>query len=386
MISNSKFVQVIERYMSWSKSALQVMLAMCLIALGSCAPKKLSNDTVPLPNMQYANGFSIDTVENKIRLTIFDPQDTASVLIQLYLLPTDYNKPLKSNEIKVPCKRIICLSSTQLSYLIELDALDNVKGINSSRYLFNQQINTKVEKGDILKVGKEGCFNTEVIAAINPDVIFVSPFKSGGYDVLQNLGIPLIPMAAYAEQLPLGRAEWMKFMALFVDKKKEADTLFNDVANEYNKLKGLTEDIADKPTVFSGKLKGSAWYVAGGDSFFAHMFKDAGARYVIKNDKTGATPMDFESVYAIAHDTQYWRLLTSSPKGFGKQMLKGEDERYADFDAFKTGNILVCNLREVPYREESCIKPHILLADYIHHFHPNLLPDYKPYYWKKIDD
>ncbi len=69
------------------------------------------------------------------------------------------------------------------------------------------------EAGRIIKVGKEGNFNTEVIAKLNPDVIFVSPFKTGGYDVLKNMGIPLVPMGAYAEETPLGRAEWIKMMA-----------------------------------------------------------------------------------------------------------------------------------------------------------------------------
>ncbi len=352
----------------------------------SCSNGKGSVTNNQLSNMQYAKGFSIDTVDNKTRVTIFNPKDLSGVLAQFYLLPANYEGDLTSNEIKIPCKKIICLSSTQLAYLIELDAIYGVAGINSSRHLFNQKIKNRVKNGKILRVGKEGVFDTEVIAAINPDVIFVSPFKTGGYDMIKNMGIPLVPMAAYSEELPLGRAEWIKFMSLFVDQKPKADSIFSDIANEYNRLKSLTKNISPRPTVFSGKMKGSAWYVAGGDSFFAQLFTDAGADYVIKDHKTGASPMDFESVYALAHDAQYWRVLTSSPHGFGKKMLKEEDERYADFDAFKTGNVLVCNLRDIPYREESGLCPQVLLADYIHHFHPDLLPDYKPVYWKKIGE
>lgn len=336
--------------------------------------------------LSYANGFSIDTLEGKTKLTVYNLQDSASVLGTFYLLPQDYEGKLKPNEIKVPCKRIICLSSTQLAYLIELDALKGVVGINSSRHLFNETIKTKVNASKVVKVGKEGVFNSEAIAALNPDVIFVSPFKTGGYDAIKHLGFPLVPMAAYGEQLPLGRAEWIKFMSLFVDEFEKADSIFNHTAQDYNRLKKLAAKTDDKPSVFSGKMKSGVWYVAGGNSFFAHMFRDAGADYVIKNDKIGAVPMDYEVVYKLAHDAKYWRLLTSSPSGFNKTMLKAEDERYADFEAFKTGNILVCNLREIPYREESCVKPHTLLADYIYYFHPELKLDHSPVYWTKIEE
>ncbi|MBS2099568.1 ABC transporter substrate-binding protein [Carboxylicivirga linearis] len=364
----------------------QLTMLFLLVWCASCSNGKMSDTSCDYSKMQYAKGFSIDTFDNKTRVTIFNPKDLSGVLAQFYLLPSNYEGKLKPNEIKVPCQRIICLSSTQLAYLIELDAIDGVAGINSSRHLFNQEIKNRVKNGKILRVGKEGVFDTEVIAAINPDVIFVSPFKTGGYNMIKNMGIPLVPMAAYSEHLPLGRAEWIKFMSLFVDQKPKADSIFSDIANNYNHLKSLTKNIKTRPTVFSGKMKGSAWYVAGGDSFFAQLFTDAGADYVIKDNKTGASPMDFESVYALAHNAQYWRVLTSSPHGFGKKMLKEEDERYADFDAFKTGNVLVCNLRDIPYREESGLCPQVLLADYIHHFHPNLLPDYKPVYWKKIGE
>jgi len=372
------------------KTIILKFLALLGLALYfSCtSPEKQSEPTNVKTRVlvEYSNGFQIDTLGDKTELTIFNTKDSTSLLGKFTLYPQSYEGALGENEIKVPCKRIICLSSTQLAYLIDLDALDNIVGINSSRHLFNETINKKVKAGKVKKVGKEGVFDTEIIAALNPDVIFVSPFKTGGYDALKNLGFPLVPMAAYSEQLPLGRAEWMKFMALFVEKEEQADSVFNSLATEYNRLKKLTSEVKEKPTVFSGKMKGSSWYVAGGNSFFAHMFRDAGAEYVFKNNKTGAIPLDYEVVYKTAHNAKYWRLLTSSPIGFDKEMLKAEDVRYSDFESYKTGNVLVCNLREVPYREESCVKPHVLLADYIYHFHPDIMSDYEPVFWKKIKE
>lgn len=370
------------------KSIAVVIIIVVFIFCGCNSPKQKIIKTTSFKRVELcdAKGFSIDTNSNQTILSIYNPKDSSKLLTQIVLYPQSYDKPLLTNEIKVPCKRIVCLSSTQLAYLIELDALNNVVGINSSRHLFNKTIKSKIKNGNVVQVGKEGVFNTEIILGLLPDIIFVSPFKTGGYDALKNLGIPLVPMAAFAENTPLGRAEWIKMMALFTDKTTDADSIFHYIENDYHQLQQLTQMVDNRPTVFSGKMKGGAWYVPGGNSFFAHYFRDAGADYLIKNERTGAIPMDYETIYSIANQADYWRLLTSSPKGFNKKVLIAEDQRYADFKAFETGNILVCNLREVPYREESCIKPNVLLADYIHHFHPNLLPNYKPYYWKRIND
>ncbi|MCU4155114.1 ABC transporter substrate-binding protein [Carboxylicivirga sp. A043] len=371
------------------KITYNLILGCLVILMTSCQGKtSQKQNTKPLTKQQlsYAKGFSISKDGHKTILDIYSPKDTSKLLQSFTLMPADYNQALKENEIKVPCRRIICLSSTQLAYLIELDALDNIVGINSSRHLFNQNINDKVKANAIQKVGKEGIFNIETIVSLSPDVIFVSPFKTGGYDAIKNLGVPLVPMAAFAEQTPLGRAEWIKMLALFADKEAAADSIYTAIEADYLRLKKLTQTVEHRPSVFSGKMKGGTWYAAGGDSFFAHYFRDAGADYIIKNQLTASMPMDYESIYSLAAKADYWRLLTSSPNGFGKQMLKEEDERYADFKAYKTGNVLVCNLRQVPYREESAIKPNILLADYIYHFHPKLLPDYQPRYWKKIEE
>ena len=52
--------------------------------------------------------------------------------------------------------------------------------------------------------------------SINPDVIFISPFKRGGYDAMRETGIPLVPHLGYKEMTPLGQAEWIKFIGMFI--------------------------------------------------------------------------------------------------------------------------------------------------------------------------
>lgn len=371
------------------RSIISTVAILVTVLVVSCRPKQKKQEKTLVKSeiaLSDATGFSIKELNGGRRLmSIMNPDNVSEVLAEFVLLPQDYDQPLQANEIKVPCERIICLSSTQLAYFFELDTIAPIVGINSSRHLFHQKLKAKVASGKVKQVGKEGKFNVELIASLNPDLIFVSPFKSGGYDAIRNLGVPLVPVAAYKESTPLGRAEWLKMVAPFVGMEAEADSIFADTKGEYERLKILTENVEHRPTIFSGKMTSGSFYVAGGASFFAHLFRDAGADYVIKDDKKGAYPMDFETVYSLAHDADYWRFLTSSNAGYGYQELKAEDERYSFFEAYQNKQIIFCNLREVPYREQSAVKPHVLLADYISHIHPDLLPDYEPVFWVEME-
>jgi iron complex transport system substrate-binding protein len=330
--------------------------------------------------LKYAKGFELYTSPKNKLLRVYNNKSVDSTYQEFKLVA----KKTAANEIQVPCKKIICLSSTQLTYFFALNDIDPIVATNSSRHLFHEGLNEKIEKGEVKKVGKEGHFNTELIAGINPDLIFVSPYKSGGYDALRNLGIPLIPMAAYDEKSPLGRAEWVKMIAPFIGKEKQADSLFQKISIRYDSLKDLTKNVKNRPTVFSGKLRSGVWYVPGGKSFYANYFRDAGAQYIIKDEKQGAYPLDFETMYTKAAACDYWRMLVPEAIGFDRQALLEEDGRYADFKAYQTGKVIMCNIREKPYYEQNAMKPDVILADYIHFFHPNLLANYQPVFYEAL--
>lgn len=367
--------------MNWkSKVTISILL---LSFITSCiVSESLSSNPGNIP-LKYARSFELSDEGDYKLLSIFGVGADSLSTETFKLVPKENLGKVKGeNIIIVPCKRIICLSSTQLTYYFALDNIDPIVAINSSRHLQHKEMNALVEAGKVKKVGKEGAFNTELIASLNPDVIFVSPFKSGGYDVLKSLGFPLVPIAAYEEGTPLGRAEWIKVMAAFVGKSHEADSIFNGVANRYEALRKLTAKVKHRPTIFSGKMGSGSWYVPGGESFYAQYFKDAGADYIIKDNKKAAYPLDFESMYAKSANADYWRLLLTEPKGYSKKEMLMEDSRYANFSAFKTGKIIGCNINEKPYYEQNAMKPDVILADYIHFLHPELLPKHQPQFYE----
>lgn len=340
-------------------------------------------------DIRYAQGFWLEAREGYRLLHIKDPQKetAAEYTFALRERGTKPAIPKGLTVLDLPMERFICMTSLQLSSFIRLGATEKVVGITSTRYLANKQMNRQLEEGTTRKIGIEGNFDTEIIMNLAPEVILISPFKEGGYDVMKEVGIPLLPHLGYKETTPLGQAEWLKLVGLLTGEPDKAMQIFAQIEQRYNTLKALTANVAERPVVLSGEIHGGNWYAVGGKSFLAEIFKDAGADYVFKDDpRSGGIYLDFETVYNQADKPRYWRILNNYPGKYTYEVLKAQDERYADFKAFRERGVIYCNMRERAYYENMPMEPDLLLADFIKVFHPSLLPDYEPVYYRLLKE
>ena len=330
------------------------------ISLAGCRPKNNQNVTIVTGEVSdtssvritpvYAKGFKVTYTPTCRLVDISDPQKEGGESFHYALVPggtKPENIPAGYTVIETPVKSVICMTSLQLSNFIKLDALNHVVGITSTRHLFNKEMNERLKQGRTAKIGIEGNFDNEVIMSVNPDVIFISPFKRGGYDAMREVGIPLVPHLGYKEMTPLGQAEWIKFIGLFIGEEETANRKFAAIEKHYNELKERVAYVKKRPVVFSGEIRGGNWYAVGGKSFLAQLFRDAGADYFLKDDpRSGGVTLDFETVYSQAESADYWRIVNSFDGTFSYDVLKSEDTRYADFRAFREKGVIYCNMRE----------------------------------------
>ena len=367
----------------------KIISAFMLIALFcSCQSGKTSKrsdasvvaDSLAEITVEYATGFSVrDT--NGIRLVdVGDKYHFALVQDAEMAVPEGFTK------IKVPVERTICMTALQLSNFTILDAHDVVKGITGTKNLFNEDILARVKDGRMVKIGMEGNFDTEMVLAANPDVIFISPSKRGGYDAIKETGITLVPHLGYQELNPLGQAEWIKFVGMFIGKEKEANEVFAGIESRYNELKEKAAATTTRPTVLSGEMHYGNWHAVGGKNYLAQIFRDAGADYVINDEETSGENLEFEKMYALAAHADYWRILNSFPGDFSYEALKASEPRNELFKAYKEKKVIYCNMKQTPYYEISPVKPDVLLKDFVAIFHPELVePDYKPTFYYLLE-
>lgn len=372
---------------------------MVMFALSSCGGQSgkktetilaggITTDSATMIVPSYAKGFAVSYRPDGVALLeIADPEKSDSEVFRFVLIPegVEADAPEGYTKVQIPVKSVVCMTSLQLSNFIKLGITDRVSGITSTRHLRNATMKRQLKEGITQKIGIEGNFDDEVIMAINPDVIFISPFKRGGYDAIRGVGVPLIPHLGYKELTPLGQAEWIKLVGLLTGKAAEANEMFAGIEKRYNELKELAKDVKERPTVMSGEMRGGNWYAVGGESFLAHLFRDAGADYFLKDNKeSGGVTLDYETVYSNAADARYWRIVNSYEGDFGYDSLEGLDKRYTDFAAWRDHGVIYCNMKEVPFYESMPVDPEDVLADFIHVFHPELLPDHQPVYYRLL--
>jgi iron complex transport system substrate-binding protein len=292
------------------------------------------------------------------------------------------NYQKSENVIVLPISNVAAFSATQLNAIEMLGLLDEVKGVSEARYIKSKAVIARLEAGEIVELATNADYFIEKILSVNPSLIFYSPFQFMERHPLEVTRIPLIPFYDYLEHDPLGRAEWIKFTATFFNKIEEADSIFRKIEEDYLYFKSLTDNIEIEPTVFSDKYFNGQWYVPGGKSYIAALFRDSGADYLWKDDThTGSFPLDYEVVYSKAHDADFWRIVGSYGDEPTYDALSGENELYKNFKAFQNKNVIWCDAEKTAYFENSPLEPHLVLADLIFAFHPELLPFHKPKYY-----
>lgn len=332
------------------------------------------SDTI---RIKYAKGLKVDYRSDGIHITISNPDPAAK------------NSKPQHLVIRKPSSRFICTTALQLGNFEVLGLEDKIVGINSLRHVFSLRMIDQMENGKTAEIGKEGNFDIETVMRLKPDYILVSASKYGGFEALKECGIPLVFHHGYKETDPLGQAEWIKLIGLLTGETKRANAVFADIETKYNTLK---REVANtytgkrmKPTVISGRQLRDGWYIVGGRSYMAQIFKDAGADYIMKDNKeSGGVALDFEAVYAKGIHADFWQTDGTSQGNYTLQDLANEDARYATMDAFKNRRVVFCDLSQTPYRELAGVQPHFLLADFVKAFHPEILPHYTPKYYKII--
>ena len=366
-----------------------------LFAFVSCAPKtqKTTEKTQGDNLMRHARNVSVYERDYGYRMDVICPWDT-TLSLGSFALVKDTTKAVEkevTGVLRVPVKSVISFSATQWAVFLRLGEIDRVKGILEGRFVTDSTMRVLLAQQKVYDIGTEAAADIERMIQLQPDALLYSPYFDGNQGGLNVTGAVLFPFADYMENTPLGRAEWICVIGMLSGCEDKADAWFDDIESRYNALSTLCAQVEHRPTVFSDLAFNGQWYVAGGKSYIARLFADAGADYIWKdNPSTASVPMDAESILAKAQHADYWRVINSLPTPMTYATLAKENPVYPLFDAYKKHQIIVCDILSTGYFEQSQCEPDLLLADFIHFFHPELLTgewvDYQPKYYHLMEE
>ena len=355
-----------------------MLLIVLLFSVSACRfNTQVKEEKVEVDNlMRYARNVTVCQKDYGYLMEVICPWDTTLSLGKFALVKDTTAAVDKdvASVLQVPMKSVISFSATQWAVFLRLGEIDRVKGILEGRFVTDSTMRSLLAQQKVYDIGTEASADIERMIQLQPDALLYSPYFDGNQGGLNVTGAVLFPFADYMENTPLGRAEWIRVIGILAGCEDKADAWFDDIERRYNALSTLCADVEHRPTVFSDLAFNGQWYVAGGRSYIAKLFADAGADYIWKdNPSTASVPMDAESILAKAQHADFWRVINSNPFPMTYDALAKENPVYPLFDAYKNHQIIVCDILSTGYFEQSQCEPDLLLADFIHFFHPELL-------------
>ncbi|MDO5977680.1 ABC transporter substrate-binding protein [Flavivirga spongiicola] len=375
-----------------------ILLVTCSVLLTSC--KKENRQTAVSINksegteeiISYAKGFSITNYEDYKKVVVNSAWPNSNKIFTYLLVNKGKKRPKHDNNtkiIEIPIKTLVAVSTTNISILDYLGVGNSLIGFPNTKYICSEKARKRVDNGDIKELGNDLELNIELLLELNPEMVL--GFSVNGVnkklDQIEKLGIPVVLDGAWTEQHPLGRSEWIKFVAAFYNKEKEADSIFKTIEANYLKAKEAAKNIVRKPTVMSGSTFKDIWSVPGGKSFIAKYLEDANTDYLWKeNDSNGSIQLNFENVLEKAQNAELW--IGSGNFDTKKEMLY-EHKGYAFFDAYKNNNVYTYTEKKgakggLFYYELGTLRPDLILKDFIKIAHPELLNDYELFFFKRL--
>jgi iron complex transport system substrate-binding protein len=342
--------------------------------------------------VRYAKGFKISKLGSSKLVEITYPYKGATSGYKYLLVKKGTTPPKHDSNVKViytPLDRIVCTSTTHIPLLDYLNISEKLVGFPTTDYISSEKTRKLVDAGKVEELGADKGMNIEKLAVLKPEAVmsYTMTADLGQLKKVQELGIPVILNAEYLEEHPLGRAEWIKFMAMFFDKEKEADIVFTMIEKNYLETKKLASTVEKKPTVLSGVIYGDAWFMPGGQNYAAKLINDAGATYLWSSDSTkGFLQLNFESVFEKAHAADLWIGVASFAT---LEEIKNADERYTKFNPYQIKQVYSYNARKgakggSEFLELGYLRPDIILKDLVKIAHPELLHDYELYFHRRL--
>ncbi len=350
--------------------------------------------------VEDAARFSVEYFNNYKVVTVSEAFDGAPgfdyVLVQCGApMPSAADFPAGAQFIEVPGGDLITLSTTQLPSLTQLGLLDHLVAVDSGFYISTTEVTDKIAAGEISEVGFGAEINIERVLELAPDLVMAYGYNpaTDAHPVLLEAGVFTALDASWRELSPLGRAEWLKFTALFYNREADANALYEEIAAQYDAVKDLAASVSadDRPTVLINTFSGysDAWFIPGAATYVGQQVYDAGGDLLLAEaDSTTSQALSFEVVYDGGLNADIW--LTQTFAVYSGADLLALDERFGDFAAFKSGNIWNNNRDENAnggnnYYEWGVTNPHLVLADLLAIFHPDLLPEHEFAFYQQLE-
>ena len=375
---------------------LKLIVLFNLLLLCGCKKNStISSDsaTTAKNEIKYAKGLEIYHHKGYSILMITHPWPDAKTPFTYILQEKNGNIPDSLEQyprISVPIQSIVVTSTTHIPALELLGVENTLVGFPNTDFISSYKTRKRIDSGQVKEVGTNETLNPEILIDMAPDVIVSFGLNNSNptLDNLQKSGLKVLLNGDWNEQSPLGKAEWIKFFGALYGLDAKAKTIFTSIEKEYQTTLALAKKATYKPTVLSGAMYQDQWFVPQGESWMALFLKESQSNYLWANTTgTGSLTLPFETILEKAQTAEFW----IAPGDFSSlKEMNNSNPHYAKFEAFKNKKVYSYALHKgakggILFFEWSSTRPDWVLKDLIAIFHPELLPNHRPYFFEKLN-
>lgn len=349
-----------------------------------------------MQTVKYASRFSIMKRDDGCTLVkVLSPEGTDIGIDYAYLLvPHDRSVPEDSGTaavVRIPLKRVTCENGFHVSLIEMLDCFDAITGVSGKRRIGQDRVHKMIDSGALPVTGYMRGLNMETLVKIDPDLAFVNvtSVSSDIFEKMMAYGLRPGFFCASLEEHPLGALEWIKFMGAFFEKDSLAASIFEKQEQAYLDVQKTAEHLTRKPSVITGYSRKGAWSIMGSSRWFVTMLEHAGSEYLFRGQETDRGHiLSHEVAMDAGMKADFW--VNTHFRVTDLDGLLEIDERYRLFSSVKKGMVYNNNNYRFEngrnrFWDSGMVEPHVLLADLITIFHPEVLPDHTLKYYRRLE-
>ncbi|MEM6800297.1 MAG: ABC transporter substrate-binding protein [Bacteroidota bacterium] len=294
-------------------------------------------------------------------------------------LETDFNETW---QVAVPIQTVAANDDGEITRLSALGLKDNIIAMGGGG-IYEPDLRKRWEDKKIASIGYSfhQAPQAELILALNPDLLMLYSYDHGRLEALHKLrvlGINAIPQFAWAEPSILGKAEWIKFTALFFDKGKKANETFDKIVQRSEELKSLSAKNTSKKTVFMTYHPSSEsdWSVHRND-FYTSFLAYAGAVNILQDEgPTHPVGMNNEHLLSLAKDADIWITNSTSDLEWPPLSYLNSFKAYRNKEVFHYQKRTRLEHNAYDWYETPEVRPDLVIEDLVSIFYPELLPNH----------
>ena len=129
--------------------------------------------------------------------------------------------------VQIPFTTVTVMSTTYIPFFELIGYRQTIKGVNGIQYVSSPCLRDAIAAGNVSNIGTEN-YNPSIsdINTIGADAVFTGPWLT-----LDGVNSPAIPVFEYGETTAIGGAEWLEYVALFLNAEEAAASHIQSVAS-----------------------------------------------------------------------------------------------------------------------------------------------------------